>query len=61
MIFANNFARNHEKNNTWNIRLLVDDSFVPLSKQPSVIYCRLTDFCRPIQADQQQAQARLGQ
>ena len=32
------------KKNTWNIRLLVDDSFVPLSKQPSVIYCRLTDF-----------------
>ena len=32
------------KNNTWNIRLLVDDSFVPSSKQPSVLYCRLTDF-----------------
>ena len=31
--------------NIWNIRLLVDDSFVPSSKQPSVIYCRLTDFC----------------
>ena len=27
-----------------NIRLLVDDLFVPSSKQPSVIYCRLTDF-----------------
>ena len=34
----------YKKNNTWNIRLLVDDSFVPSSKQPSVIYCRLTDF-----------------
>ena len=33
-----------KKNNAWNIRLLVDDLFVPLSKQPSVIYCRLTDF-----------------
>ena len=33
-----------KKNNAWNIRLLVDDSFVPSSKQPSVIYCRLTDF-----------------
>ena len=33
-----------KRNNTWNIRLLVDDSFVPSSKQPSVIYCRLTDF-----------------
>ena len=31
-------------NNTWNIRLLVDDSFFPSSKQPSVIYCRLTGF-----------------
>ena len=31
-----------KKNNTWNIRLLVDDSFVPSSKQPSIIYCRLT-------------------
>ena len=33
-----------KENNTWNIRLLVDDLFVPSSKQPSVIYCRLTDF-----------------
>ena len=33
-----------KKNNTWNIRRLVDDSFVPLSKQPSVLYCKLTDF-----------------
>ena len=32
------------KSNTLNIRLLVDDSFVPSSKQSSVIYCRLTDF-----------------
>ena len=32
------------KNNTSSIRLLVDDSFVPSSKQPSVIYCRLTDL-----------------
>ena len=32
------------KNNTWNIRLLVDDLFVPSSKQPSVVYCRLTDL-----------------
>ena len=33
-----------KKNDTWNIRLLVDDLFIPSSKQPSVIYCRLTDF-----------------
>ena len=39
-----------EKNNTWNIRRLVDDSFVPSSKQPSVLCCRLMDFsnCRKI-------------
>ena len=33
-----------KKNNTWNIRRLVDDSFVPSFKQPSVLYCKLTDF-----------------
>ena len=44
MSFANNFARNHEKNKTWNIRQLVDDSFVPSSNQPRVLYCRVTDF-----------------
>ena len=33
-----------KKNNTWNIRRLVDDSFVPSSNRPGVIYCRLTDF-----------------
>ena len=33
-----------KKNNTWNIRRLVDDSFVPSSKQPNVLYCKLTDF-----------------
>ena len=34
-----------KNDNTWNIRLLVDNSFVPSPMQPSVIYCRLTDFC----------------
>ena len=43
-IFAKNLARNHEKNNTWNIRPLVDDSFVPSSKQLGVLYCKLMDF-----------------
>ena len=33
-----------KKNNTWNIRHLVDDSFVPSSKQPSVFYCKLMDL-----------------
>ena len=37
-------VKNIWTNTTWNIRLLVDDLFVPSSKQPSVIYCRLTDF-----------------
>ena len=34
----------YEKNNTWNIRRLVDNSFVPSAQQTSVLYCRLTDF-----------------
>ena len=34
-----------KKNDTWNIRRLVDDSFVPSSKRPSAFYCKLTDFC----------------
>ena len=29
MIFAKIFARNSEKNNTWNIRRLVDELLVP--------------------------------
>ena len=33
-----------EKNNAWNIRCLVDDLFVPSSKQPGVLYCKLTYF-----------------
>jgi hypothetical protein len=33
-----------KKNNTWNIRRLIDDSFVPSSKRPSLLYCKLTDF-----------------
>ena len=33
MIFAKNFARNYEENNTWNIRHLVDESFVPLTQR----------------------------
>ena len=34
MIFAKNFARNYEKNNnTWNIRCLVDETFVPATQR----------------------------
>ena len=36
--------RNYEKKNTWNVRHLVDESFVPSVQQTSVLYCRLTDF-----------------
>ena len=47
-IFAKNFARNHEKkSNTWNIRRLINDSFVPSSKRPIVLYCKLTDLSLP--------------
>ena len=35
------------KNNTWNIRRLVDESFVPAIQRPSVLCWRLSDFkCR---------------
>ena len=33
-----------KKNNAWNIRHLVDESFFPAIKQTSVLYCRLSDF-----------------
>ena len=33
-----------KNNSTWNIRCLVDNAFVPFSKQPSILYCKLTDF-----------------
>ena len=31
-----------KKNNSWNIRRLVDKSFVPSSQQTSLLFCRLT-------------------
>ena len=33
-----------KRNNTWNIRHLVNNQFVPSSKRPSVLYCKLMDF-----------------
>ena len=33
-----------KKNNTWNTRPLVNESFITLAQQTSVLYCRLTDF-----------------
>ena len=45
MIFAKNYARFFEKkNNTWNIRRLVDDSFVPSARRTSILNCKLADF-----------------
>ena len=35
-----------KKNNAWNIRCLVDESFVPATQQTSVLYCRLLNFWR---------------
>ena len=36
--------RNYEKKNNWNVRRLVDESFVPLANRTSILYCRLSDF-----------------
>ena len=36
--------RNYKKNNPWNIRRLVDESFVPANQRTSVLYWRLSDF-----------------
>ena len=33
MIFAKNFARNYEKNNTWNIIRLVNETIVPSTQR----------------------------
>ena len=49
MIFAKNFARNYEKN-TWNIRRLVDESFVPVNQRIILQIvgfqdCELGGFC----------------
>ena len=36
-----------KKNNTWNIRRLVDESLVPSAQRTSVLYRRLSDFNAP--------------
>ena len=36
--------RNYEKKNIWNVRRLVDESFVPSAQRTSVLFCRLSDF-----------------
>ena len=42
--FAKNFENNYEKNNTWNIRRLVNETIIPSSQRPSVLYWRLSDL-----------------
>jgi hypothetical protein len=32
------------KENTWNVRCLVDELFVPSAQRTSLSYCRLSDF-----------------
>ena len=44
MILKRIFAKNYEEKNTWNIRHLVDKSFVLEIQQTSILYCRLLDF-----------------
>ena len=45
-IFAENFARNYEKNNTWNIRRLVDETIVPATQH---IILKIVGFLGPSQ------------
>ena len=33
-----------ELKNTWNVRRLIDESFVPSAQRTSVLYCRLSDL-----------------
>ena len=43
-IFARILQEIMKKNNTWNIRRLVAESFVPSTHGPSVLYWRSSDF-----------------
>ena len=36
--------RNYEENNAWNIRCLVDESFVPSTQLADILYQGLLDF-----------------
>ena len=36
--------RNYKKDNAWNIRGLVNESFVQVNQRTSILYCRLLDF-----------------
>ena len=43
--------RNYKKNNAWNIRRLVNESFVPANQRTSVLYCRWSDFNTSVERD----------
>ena len=34
-----------KKNNTWTIRQLENETIVPSTQRPSILYWRLLDFC----------------
>ena len=36
--------RNYAKKNTWNVRPLVNESFIPIPQRTSVLYWRLSNF-----------------
>ena len=36
--------KDYKKNNSWNIRRLVDESFDPANQRTSILYCRLLDL-----------------
>ena len=42
--FCKEFCKILWEKNTWNIRHLVDKTFVPSAQRTSVLYSRLTDF-----------------
>ena len=54
------YVRNYEKKNIWNVRCLVDDSFVPSAQQTSILYCRLSDFWKSVRSVVDQISVSFG-
>ena len=46
MVFAKNFARNFEKNNTWNIRRLIDETIGPFTQRINTLGMIILDLIR---------------
>ena len=42
--FCKEFCKKLWKNSTWNIRLLVDESFIQVTQRPSILYWKMLDF-----------------